>query len=341
MGRRRSQSVTLSDVAGHAGVSVATASKALNGRAEVAPSTRERVLRAAAELSFQPNALAAGLISGRTRTVGLLTDELGGRFAMSILLGAENALGNGQMSVLLCDARGDAIRRQHYIRTLLARQVDGFIVVGDSNEVSPSLTQQIPVPVVYAYAESTDPRDLSIVADDEGGARLAAEHLVSHGRRRIGHITGPDSYRAARDRAAGLRTVLAEAGLSPAGDPLFGEWSQRWGRHAARLLLAARPDVDAIFCGNDQVAAGVADTLRDLGRRIPDDVAIVGYDNWEFFAEDCRPPLTTVDLNLEQLGATAVQHLIAALDGNAGVGVIRQQGRLVVRESTGPALPGR
>ncbi|RLP85682.1 MULTISPECIES: LacI family DNA-binding transcriptional regulator [unclassified Micromonospora] len=338
MGRRRSQSVTLSDVANRAGTSVATASKALNSRAEVAPETRERVLRAAAELSFQPNVLARGLISGRTRTVGLLTDELGGRFAIPILLGAENALGNGQMSVLLCDARGDAIRRQHYIRTLLARQVDGFIVVGDSNDVRPSLTQDIPVPVVYAYAESTDPNDLSIVADDEGGARLAAEHLVSHGRRRIGHITGPDTYRAARDRAAGLRTVLAEAGLTPAGDPLYGEWSQRWGRHAARLLLAARPDVDAIFCGNDQVAAGAADTLRDLGRRIPDDVAIVGYDNWEFFAADCRPPLTTVDLNLEQLGAAAVNHLFAAMDGNAGSGVIRQPGRLVVRESTGPVL---
>ncbi|WP_434740320.1 LacI family DNA-binding transcriptional regulator [Micromonospora sp. SH-82] len=339
MGRRQSQSVTLSDVARRAGVSVATASKALNSRAEVAAATRERVLRAAAELSFQPNVLARGLISGRTRTVGLLTDELGGRFAIPILLGAENALGDGQMSVLLCDARGDAIRRQHYIRTLLARQVDGFIVVGDRNDLRPSLTHDIPVPVVYAYAESTDPADLSIVADDEGGARLAAEHLVLHGRRRIGHITGPSTYRAARDRSRGLHDVLVGAGLTPAGDPLYGEWSQRWGRHAARLLLSTQPDVDAIFCGNDQVAAGAADSLRDLGRRIPDDVALVGYDNWEFFAADCRPPLTTVDLNLERLGATAVNHLFAALDGNGTAGVIRQPGRLVVRESTGPALP--
>lgn len=336
MGRPRSDSVTLRDVAGRAGVSVSTASKALNSRAEVAPATRERVLRAAAELAFQPNVLARGLISGRTRTVGLLTDELAGRFAIPILLGAENALGNEQMSVLLCDARGDAIRRQHYIRTLLARQVDGFIIVGDSNDLRPSLTRDIPVPVVYAYGESTDPGDLSVLADDEGGARLAAEHLVLHERRRIGHITGPETYRAARDRATGLRAVLAEAGLPLTGDPLYGEWSQRWGRHAARLLLAARPEVDAVFCGNDQVAAGVADTLRDLGRRIPDDVAVVGYDNWEFFAADCRPPLTTVDLNLEQLGATAVNHLFAALDGDRAAGVVRQPGRLVVRESTGP-----
>jgi LacI family transcriptional regulator len=336
VGRHPSQSVTLSDVAGRAGVSVATASKAINARAEVAPATRERVLRAAAELSFQPNVLARGLISGRTRTVGLLTDELAGRFSIPILLGAENALGNEQMSVLLCDARGDAIRRQHYIRTLLARQVDGFIVVGDSNDLRPSLTKDIPVPVVYAYGESTDAGDLSILADDEGGARLATEHLVSHNRRRIGHITGPESYRAARDRVTGLRAVLAEAGLTLAGDPLYGEWSQRWGRHAARMLVTAHPDLDALFCGNDQIAAGAADTLRDLGRRIPDDVAIVGYDNWEVIAADCRPPLTTVDLNLERLGATAVKHLFAALDGKRPSGVIRQSVRLVVRESTGP-----
>jgi DNA-binding LacI/PurR family transcriptional regulator len=138
----RQRSVTLTDVARLAGVSVATASKALNGRDEVAPATRDRVVAAAEKLSFQPNALARGLISGRTRTIGLLTDELGGlsgRFAMPVLLGVENALGNEQMSVLLCDARGDPIRRRHYIRTLLARQVDGFIVLGDSNDMRSSL----------------------------------------------------------------------------------------------------------------------------------------------------------------------------------------------------------
>jgi len=334
--RQRSQ-VTLTDVARRAGVSVATASKALNQRDEVAPATRRRVLQAAEELSFQPNVLARGLISGLTRTIGLLTDELAGRFALHMLLGAENALGNEQMSVLLCDARGDAIRRQHYIRTLLARQVDGFIILGDSNDVRPSLTKDIPVPVVYAYCESDDPEDLSILADDEGGARLAVEHLVSMGRRHIAHITGDRTYRAAHDRVTGLQAVLREAGLPLVGEPLYGQWSQRWGRHATNTLMAAHPDIDAIFCGSDQIASGVAETLLDLGRRVPDDVAIVGYDNWEVFASECRPPLTTVDLNLEQLGAAAVKHLFAALDGDRASGTIRQPCKLVVRESTGVA----
>jgi LacI family transcriptional regulator len=336
--RQRSQSVTLTDVARRAGVSVATASKALNARDEVAPETRRRVLQAADELSFQPNVLARGLISGRTRTIGLLTDELAGRFSIPILLGVENALGSEQMSVLLCDARGDAIRRRHYIRTLLARQVDGFIILGDSNDVRPSLTGDIPVPVVYVYGESDDPNDLSLLADDADGARLATEHLVSLGRRNIAHVTGPETYRAARDRVASLRKVLDGAGLSlVGGEPLYGEWSQRWGRHAARMLLSSYPEIDAIFCGNDQIATGVANTLRDLGRRVPDDVSIVGYDNWHEFASDCQPPLTTVDLNLQQLGETAVKHLFAALDGQPTSGVIRQPCRLVVRDSTGPA----
>ena len=338
MAGQSSGAVTLAQVAKRAGVSMATASKALNERDQVAVETRQRVLRAAEELSFQPNGLARGLISGRSGTVGLLTDELGGRFAIPVLLGVENALGNQQMSVLLCDARGDEIRRKHYIKTLLARQVDGLIVLGCTNDLRPSLSRDIPVPVVYVYGDSDDPDDLSIISDDRGGGRMAAEHLVMVGRRAIGHITGEYGYRAARERAAGLREVLDEHGLSPAGEPLYGDWTQGWGRRAARILMSAHPETDAIFCGSDQLAIGVADALHQMGRRIPDDIALVGYDNWEVFAAESRPSLTTVDLNLQNIGAAAVTHLFAALDGNKMAGVIRHPGRLVIRESTQPRL---
>jgi LacI family transcriptional regulator len=334
--RQGARAATLTDVARRAGVSVATASKALNRRDQVAAETRRRVLEAAADLAFQPNVLARGLISGRTRTVGLLTDELGGRFAIPVLLGVENTLGDEQMSVLLCDARGDAIRRQHYIRTLLARQVDGLIVLGETNDVRPSVTADIPVPVVYAYGESDDPHDLSIVSDDRGGARLAAEHLLSQGRRAIAHVTGEQTYRAARERAGSLQATLDEAGLPIVGGPLYGDWTQRWGRQAAHMLLAAHPDVDAVFCASDQLAVAVADVMHQTGRRIPDDVALVGYDNWEVFSAESRPPLTTIDLNLQQIGATAVRHLFAAIDGERASGVIRHPTRLIIRESTGP-----
>jgi len=334
--RQNARSATLTDVARLAGVSVATASKALNERDEVAPATRQRVLRAAEDLAFQPNAMARGLISGQTRTIGLLTDELGGRFAIPILLGVENTAGVEQMSVLLCDARGDAIRRQHYLRTLLARSVDGLIVLGETNDVRASLGDQVAVPVVYVYGESDNPDDLSIISDDRGGSKLAAEHLVAQGRQAIGHITGEATYRAARERAEALGEALDAAGQQIIGGPMFGDWTQQWARHAARTLLAAHPNIDAVFCGSDQLAVGVADTLHQMGVRIPDDVALVGYDNWEVFSAQSRPPLTTIDLNLQEIGAAAARYLFRALAGETVSGVIRHPTRLVVRESTGP-----
>src|SRR5689334_22980155 len=162
---RRSRAVTISDVASLAGVSIATVSKALNGRDNVRAETRQRVLEAAQELSFQPNALARGLLSGQTRTVGLLTSDSVGRFGIPVLLGAEDAFGAGEMAVLLCDARGDAIREQHHLRALLSRRVDGLIVVGESTDPRPSVSGDLPLPVVYAYGPSEDPDDVSFVPD--------------------------------------------------------------------------------------------------------------------------------------------------------------------------------
>lgn len=325
---------TITDVAALAGVSIATASKAINGRQDVRASTRQRVLAAAEELAFRPNALARSLLSGQTRTVGLLTSDSAGRFGIPVLLGAEDAFGAGEMAVLLCDARGDAIREQHHLRALLSRQVDGLIVVGESTNARPSVSRDLPVPVVYAYGPSDDPSDVSFVPDDVGGAAMAVRHLTALGRTRIAHVTGPETYQAARDRASGVRLALDEAGLDQAGETLFGAWSQRWGRHAAEMLLMAHPDVDAIFCGSDQIAAGLVEAVRERGRRIPDDLAVVGYDNWEVLSSETRPALTTVDMNLELLGRTAAQHLFAAIDGRATPGVHRMPCDLVIRDST-------
>src|SRR4029079_9320624 len=125
------------------------------------------------------------------------------------------------------------------------------------------------------------------------------------------------------------------------GGAMFGDWTQQWARHAARTLLAAHPQLDAIFCGSDQLALGVADTLHQMGIRIPDDVALVGYDNWEVFSAESRPPLTTIDTKLEEIGAGAAKYLFGALGGEATSGVVRHPTRLVVRESTGPRTTSR
>jgi hypothetical protein len=136
-------------------------------------------------------------------------------------------------------------------------------------------------------------------------------------------------------RAEGAQKALAAAGLELAGrEPLYGEWTEEWGRQATDVLLRSEAGLDAIFCGNDQIARGVADALREAGRRVPDDVALVGFDNWEVIAASSRPPLTTVDMNLRQLGRAAGEGLLAAIDGRPSTGLQLLPCSLVVRESS-------
>lgn len=321
-----------------AGVSVGTVSKALNNTGKLRDETRERVLAAARELDFRPNTLARGLRSGRTYAVGLITTDSYGRFSIPVMLGVEDALGADRVSVFLCDTRDDPIREYHHARTLLERRVDGIIVTGRRIEPRPPLVVDVPVPVVYAMTQATDESNVSVIPDDEGGGAQATQHLVATGRRRIGHITGPERFLAAREREKGMARVLDEAGLERAGGrALFGEWSEDWGRQAASILLRNQPDVDAVFCGSDQIARGVVETLREQGRRIPNDVAVIGFDNWEAMAIGCRPPLSTVDPDLHEVGRVAATNLLAAIEGNpVQPGIYTVPSWLAIRESAGP-----
>ncbi|GAA2576700.1 LacI family DNA-binding transcriptional regulator [Winogradskya consettensis] len=323
----------IADVAALAGVSPGTVSKALNGRGSLREETRARVRAAADELGFSPSTVARSLLSGRTFTVGIITTDSYGRFSIPVMRGVEDSLGVGEMDAFLCDSRDDPIRERHHLRKLLDRQVDGIIVAGRRTDARRPLSDDLPVPVVYAFARSSDPQDCSVVSDERGAARLAIEHLVKTGRRRIAHITGPQSHASARERAAGAAEALAEFGLELAGEPLFGGWTEVWGRFAAAQLLRSVPDIDGVFCGNDVVARGVADGLRESGINLPEQVGLVGTDNWAVLAEAARPPLTTVDLGLEEIGRRAGDLLLAAIDGNPAPGTHIVHGHLVVRES--------
>lgn len=310
----------------------------MNGSGQLRSSTRERVRAAAKELGFQPNALARGLLQGRTYTVGVLTTDSFGRFTIPIMLGVEDALGAGEITTLLCDGRDDPLREQHYLRTLLSRRVDGIVVTGRRRDHRQPIGE-LPIPVVYVYAVSQSSQDLSITCDDEQGAALAVGHLVRTGRTRIAHVTGPQRHLSARLREVGAREALAAAGHGfAAGDALWGEWSEAWGRDAGHILLRSGASFDGVFCGSDQIARGVADTLRESGCRVPEDVALVGFDNWEVMAEACRPPLTTIDPNLAELGRVAAGKLLSVIEGGAPEhGRILLPCDLVIRQSTGPA----
>jgi LacI family transcriptional regulator len=334
---RGQQAVRITDVAALAGVSIGTASKALNGTGQLRDSTRLRVKEAAEKLGFVGDARARALASGRTYTVGMITTDSFGRFSIPVLLGAEDALSAGQMMVLLCDTRDDHVREAHYLRSLTARGVDGIIVTGRSADARPPI--DVPVPVVYAFTPSTSASDVSITVDDEAGAAAVASHVLTLGRSRVAIVTGPLRHHSSVRRASGASAVLGDRLVTP---PLYGEWSERWGRQAVDLLAGGAGGagvagvqlrVDAIVCGSDQIARGACDRLRELGRSVPEDVAVTGFDDWDVMALASRPPLTTVDLGLEELGRQAGRALLDLVDGGSAASVAVAPS-LVVREST-------
>jgi len=324
------------DVAALAGVSPGTASKALNGTGQLRRQTVDRVRAAAAQLGFTPDGAGRTLRSGRSFIVGVITTDSVGRFTLPVLLGAEDALGAGDMALLLCDTRDDPVREQHHLRKLAARRVDGILVTGRRTDPRPPLGPLAPgVPVVHAFQPSARPGDASVVVDDAGGAAEAARHLLDLGRRRIAHVTGWRAHHSASARAAAVVEALGGPGGGVlAGEPLFGEWTEQWGRQAVDVLLSRHPDLDGITCGSDQVARGVCDRLRELGRSVPGDVAVTGVDDWEVMALASRPPLTTVDLRLQEVGRTAARLLLDAVEGRPVPERTVVPSRLVLRAST-------
>lgn len=333
---------TLRDVAREAGVSVATVSKALHGKGSLRQDTRDRVRQVAARLNFRPNGLAQSLHSRRTLTVGLLSNDIYGRFTLPVLAGIEQALAASDVAVYLCNAADDPAKERRHVEALLSRRVDGFILTARRLETgfSPA-TYQTGVPTLSVNVQDPRPDGPCLLADDQGGARMAVRHLASLGRRRIAHVTGPDSFRAVRLRGAGYLEGLAEAGLPAiAGMLLLGAWSEDWGWRAVEALFAGQAAPDAVFCGSDQIGRGVADALRARGLRVPQDVALVGYDNWEVLAAATRPPLTSVDPDLHALGCAAGEMLMALRDGfDQPPGTQRRPCRLVVRQSCGAHPP--
>ena len=330
---------TIRDVARLAEVSIGTASKALNHSGSLRQETRDRVIAAARELGFRPNDLAQSLHRGQSLTVGLISTDSFGRFTMPIMEGLEECLTDRHMAVFMCNATDDPEREAQHVESLLGKRVDGIVVTARRADRRPRLeVPGLDVPVIYVFTRVDDPEACCLLPDDEGGAVLATQHLVDLGRRRIAHITGPERFEAVRLRAQGYRKTLAAAGLeAPDSFYLPGIWSEGWGREATAQLFRGRggPAPDAIFCGNDQIARGAADALRERGIVVPDHVSIVGFDNWEIMAEATRPPLTSIDMNLKDLGRHAGLRLLDTIAGRKSCGVERLPCTLVVRGSCG------
>ncbi|PRX11385.1 UNVERIFIED_ORG: LacI family transcriptional regulator [Martelella mediterranea] len=330
------QRSTIRDVAAKANVSVTTASRALNGTGRMSDETRKRVRAAAAELDYRPNSIARGLVQQRSFTLGLLTNDMYGRFTLPVAAGLSAAMADRGVSVFLSAGEYEPDSLKLTLGAMEEKRVDGLVITG--KRIDRGLPIDLPplgMPVVYVYAAAPEGA-VSFVPDDTNAARDAVRHLVSLGRKKIAHITGPRAFKAANLREAGWRSALAEAGLEPFGEAMFSTWTEAHGYAAAHALIAAGERPDAIFCGNDQIARGVIDAFALMGISVPDDIAIVGFDNWEVFAAATRPPLTTVDMGLPGLGRSAGLALLDMIDGEPVAPGIRETPcTLVVRESCG------
>jgi LacI family transcriptional regulator len=332
---------TIRVVARLAGVSIGTASKAMNANGRLRQETREKVLRVAREIGYRPNDLAQSLHRTRSMTVGIISNDSFGRFSFPIVEALEEQLADRGIAIFMCNATDDPERERQHLDQLLGKRIDGLVVTARRADKRPPVGPfRSKLPVVYVFSQADDPDALSLVPDDEEGARLATAHLAGLGRKRIAYITGPERFEAVLLRRRGYERGLAEAGL--AADPDFylpGIWAEQWGRDAvARLFNGSKVVPDALFCGNDQIARGALDALRERGIAVPGDVAVVGFDNWDVMTLAARPPLSSIDMNLKELGRAAGERLIGMIGGEVHRGIHRLPCTLVVRESSaGPA----
>ncbi|MEU7281142.1 LacI family DNA-binding transcriptional regulator [Streptomyces sp. NPDC045431] len=325
-GKRRS--VTIHDVAREAGVSRGTVSRVLNGGHYVSPSAQAAVNAAIRRTGYVVNRHARSLITGRSDSVAFLLTEPQERFFedpnFNVLLRAcTQALAAQDIPLLLMIAGTEAERRRN-LRYIRAGHVDGVLLVSShSGDPVGSELDAAGVPVVACGKPLGQSARISYVAaDDRDGARSMVRYLYASGRRRIATVTGPPDTPGGVERLAGYRDVLAECGL-PADESLVvaGDYSRASGETAAELLLERAPDVDAVFVASDLMAQGVLDALGRAGRRVPEDVAVGGFDDSPA-ALATRPALTTVRQPWERISGEMVRMLLARIGGEDPAAVI-------------------
>lgn len=330
-------SVTLKDIALVAGVSASTVSKALNGSDEVNEATRARVAVVASRLGYRPNAIARSLRVRRTRTLGVITNDSGGAFTTAMVHGVTDVASDHGFGVFLCNSYGGVAKERQHIELLLDKQVDGIILTSfkvEQRGAPAAVTGDVPLVYLYSYTFATE--SPCILPDDEGGARLATEHLLALGKRRVAFINGPPSYEATHARLAGFEQTLRDAGLyDPALVRTAVDWNQDSGFALAQRLMGLEHRPDAIVCANDELAAGAVLGLSELNLHVPSDIALVGFDDRPFAAH-LPVPLTTIALPLVEMGVQAAHKLFGALNGEPVRNEqVRIPCRLVVRESCG------
>jgi LacI family transcriptional regulator len=333
--------VTLEDVAQVADVSLATASRVLNGTTNVREDLRDRVLAAASTLDYTPNVHAQALAGASHRTVGVVCQDVGDPYFAAVVRGVLRVADRNGLLVLLANTFRDPEKEIACVSTLRSQRASAILLAGSAfedraweralaAELEPYRRGGGQVAVVSRHrnlkADSVQP-------EHRAGAKALAEALLGLGHRRFAVLTGPREMTTVLDRLSGFRDGLAEAGIELSERDVFeGEFSRDGGYAAARDLVAAKHKATCVFAVNDQMAVGAMTALREAGRSIPADVSVAGFDDIPV-ARDLNPALTTVALPLEELGEQAMD--LALTDGRGGRSRVRRvNGEVVLREST-------
>ncbi|HET9516673.1 MAG TPA: LacI family DNA-binding transcriptional regulator [Actinoplanes sp.] len=311
---------TLDAVAARAGVGRGTASRVVNGSPQVSAQAKAAVAAAINELGYVPNRAARALATRRTDSVALVVSEsqervFGEPFFAGAVRAISAALHETSMQLWLAFAQSPQ-QREHVERHLTGQHVDGVLVLSlHDDDPLPAMLTQRGLPTVLGGRADTH-SDFWVDVDNAGGARKAVEHLIGLGRSRIATIAGPQDMPVGRSRLAGFRDAVRDAGLDP-DLVAFGDFSEASGVAAMRSLLARRPDLDAVFVASDLMACAAVRALREAGRAVPRDVAVVGFENSPV-ALQCDPPLTTVALPVDELGRRMVELLLSRIGTRVG-----------------------
>jgi LacI family transcriptional regulator len=331
---------TITDVARLAGVSTASVSRFLSGQRVREHAAIENACR---ELNYRPNAIARSLRSGQTRSIGVVVPDITNPYYAAVVKGVQDVTLDGPYHVFLSSTEESA-ERQHDVLVELAGRVDGLILIPATEQSEPSRElQQSRIPAVLVDREADDLQGFdSIVVDNAGGARMAAEHLLELGHERIAIIGGPLDTTPGRERHAGFTSALAAAGveLDPAHDE-DGRFNTEGGYQAALRLLGGRPAPTAIFSANNLMTIGVLRAISELGVRVPDELSLIAFDDLDL-GPLLTPPLTCISRPTEAQGALAMRLLLRRLEASDR-DAPREATRIVMdvsltrRGSTGPA----
>lgn len=329
------QRITMADVAQKAGVSIMTVSRVINNKGEISEATRQRVQETIDELGYRPSSIARGLVTDRTGTIGLVVIDNSNPFFSEVARGVEDIAYAEGYNVFLCNTEEDTAREMAVLQSLEEKRVDGVILCSsrlDDHDLKATLQHHSAVVLVNRTAPGE--QFGSIVLDDVKAAQEVTDHLIRGGHRAIGLLAGPRRSRSGQMRVKGFKTTLEAAGLS-----YELEWIRHClpvaesGQETARSLLATNPELTALVCFNDLTAIGALQACSATGRRVPEDVAVVGFDNIPMAAW-VTPPLTTCAFPKYQLGSQAMRMLLTHIDDcSEGCENIMVQPELIVRAS--------